>query len=459
MARGGGRGVDDEGAAGAGRTRGAGRRGAVIAVGLVAICAGAAHLLGRMVGSGGAPGPAGSSQAGGAAPSAGAPAIQWKRVHHETFDAPFGEPPLWTEDTYGDASPWNVDVFDDDGAYFRERGGAAFEAGLASFRSFRKAFAYGEDGWLTVELYGRDEDRDGVPESGGHFLAEGGKALLVSKRHTDGAIVRSTAPLPPRYRLRVTVSEVRFGGADNGSFVHGGKINGYDGDESAAPWRLPVNGQPPPPALSDNGVYFLCIVDFARPAPHNNVFIHHHRKVVLDTDNNFWNGQSWSKILVPGTATPVMDGSRYAGLVWLRGDDFGNDRVGNDFISWTTKGFYVDTVFADKYLPDEAYTYTIERDGTGYTLSIEGRFAYGGRTRYEARRAFEDVPPVWHYNQTVAEGPRGKYNQQRSYGGQPYETWPAEASYPDVLLFGDPHINYYEGSARYDDLELWLPEE
>lgn len=402
--------------------------------------------------------PAGSM---GGAPSAvpGAPEIRWKRVYRETFDQPFAEPAAWTEDTYGDASPWHVDVFDEDGAYFREHGGAAFEAGLAGFRSFRKSFTHGQDGWLTAELYGRDEDRDGHPESGGRFTAEDGRAVLRSARHTDGAILRSTAPLPPRYRLRVTVSGVRFGGTVDGQWEHGGKINGYDGDESAGPWRLPIGGKPPPPALTDNGVYFLCIVDHPRAAPHNNVFIHHHRKVVLDTDNNHWQGKSWSKILRPGTTEPVMDGSRYAGLVFLRGDDFGNDRVGNEFISWTTSGFHVDTVFPDKYLPEETYTFTIERDGMGYTMSIEGRFAHGGTTRLAARRAFEGPPPIWHYNQTPADGPRGRWNQRRAYGGEPYDTWPADAGYPDVLLLGDPHINYYEGSARYDDLELWLPDE
>ena len=46
----------------------------------------------------------------------GAPAsIRWRRVHHETFDAPFAQPP-WIEDTYGDASPYHVDMFDEDEA-------------------------------------------------------------------------------------------------------------------------------------------------------------------------------------------------------------------------------------------------------------------------------------------------------------------------------------------------------
>ncbi len=90
-------------------------------------------------------------------------AIRWRLVHHETFDAPFANPP-WVEDAYGEASPYHVDAFDEDGAFFVARGGATFTANLARFRSFRRASQYGEDGWLTVELYGRDSDRDGVPE-------------------------------------------------------------------------------------------------------------------------------------------------------------------------------------------------------------------------------------------------------------------------------------------------------
>src|SRR5262249_44346565 len=74
-------------------------------------------------------------------------------VQHETFDTPFAEPTAWTEDPYGDASPYNVDAFDEDGDFFRERGGTTFAQGLKQFRSFRKSFRYGTGGWLTVELY------------------------------------------------------------------------------------------------------------------------------------------------------------------------------------------------------------------------------------------------------------------------------------------------------------------
>src|SRR4051794_30324996 len=84
-----------------------------------------------------------------AADRSAADAIRWRLVHHETFDLPFATP-RWIEDTYGDGSPYHVDEFDEDGAFFTERGGTTFAANLARFRSFRSSTRYGEDGWLTV---------------------------------------------------------------------------------------------------------------------------------------------------------------------------------------------------------------------------------------------------------------------------------------------------------------------
>src|SRR6185503_13801751 len=124
--------------------------------------------------------------------SAAPTGTRWRLVQRETFDAPFAEPKEWIEDRYGADSPYHVDAYDEDGAFFREHGGARFVEGLAAFRSFRKSYRYGEGGWLTVELYGRDSDRDGVPESGGRIKSEHGKARCVSSRHYDGAILRST---------------------------------------------------------------------------------------------------------------------------------------------------------------------------------------------------------------------------------------------------------------------------
>jgi hypothetical protein len=31
--------------------------------------------------------------------------------------------------------------------------------------------------------------------------------------------------------------------------------------------------------------------------------------------------------------------------------------------------------------------------------------------------------------------------------------------HPDHFFFGDPHINFYEGTAEFDDLDFYLPDE
>jgi hypothetical protein len=390
--------------------------------------------------------------------------IRWRRVHHETFDAPFANPP-WVEDTYGDASPYHVDMFDDDGAFFTERGGAAFAANLARFRSFRRSSRYGEGGWLTVELYGRDSDRDGVPETGGQFVSAGGAARLTSTRHYDGAILRSTEPLPARYRIEVTVAGIDFGGTRDGKWTHGRKINGYDGDEIADPWFFRDRDPTPRPAIGGNGVYFLCITDYPRPAPHNNIFIHHHRKVVMDTDNNdnglasgAPSGETWSKVWNPRTGRGETDGSHYISMIWLDGTRFGHDWWGNEFVSYTPGGWQTGATFADKYLDGERYRFTIERDGERYTMSVTGRFHHGGVTTYRGSRRFRDPPVTWHYNQTAAEY-AADHDELRRIGATEIHTWPAGSAYPDYFFFGDPHINFYEGTAEFDDLDLYLPDE
>lgn len=408
----------------------------------------------------------GPAPRGAPSPERGTPEpIRWRLVHHETFDAPFAKP-RWVEDTYGDTSPYHVDAFDEDGAFFTERGGATFTANLKRFRSFRSAAPYGEDGWLTIELYSRDSDRDGVPETGGQFVSEHGVAKLVSTRHYDGAIIRSTEPLPARYRVEVTVGNIGFGGARDGQWTHDGKINGYDGDEVADPWFFRDGDPAPRPAITQNGLYFLCITDYARPAPHNNVFIHHHRKVVMDTDNNE-NGLlpgavhgPWSMVWNPETRRGEPDGSHYVSMLWLDGRHFGHDWFGNDFVSFTPGGWQTtDTIFTDKYLDDERYRFTIERDGERYTMSVTGRFHYGGVTTYRGSRQFREPPVTWHYNQTAAEYAPIEHDEVRHYGGVELHTWPAGSAYPDHFFFGDPHINFYEGTAEFDDLDLYLPDE
>lgn len=407
-----------------------------------------------------------TSRAAAAPERTAAQAIRWRLVHHETFDLPFAAP-VWIEDTYGDDSAYHVDDFDEDGAFFTERGGSTFVANLRRFRSFRSSSRYGDDGWLTVEAYGRDSDRDGIPETGGQFASVDGAARLTSTRHYDGAIIRSTDPLPARYRVEVTVSDIAFGGARDGDWTQRGKVNGYDGDEVADPWLFRDDDPTPRSATTQNGLYFLCITDYDRPAPHNNVFIHHHRKVVMDTDNNHYDTAAdspvqgtWSKVWNPQTQRGEPDGSHYVSMLWLDGESFGNDWYGNRFVSFTPVGWETsEPIFTDKYVDGERYRFAIERDGDRYTMSVSGRFYYGGITTYRASREFRESPVTWHYNQTSGEYAPADHDEVRRYSGAEHHTWPAGSAYPDYFLFGDPHINFYEGTAVFDDLDLYLPGE
>ena len=64
---------------------------------------------------------------------------------------------------------------------------------------------------------------------------------------------------------------------------------------------------------------------------------------------------------------------------------------------------------------------------------------------------------TWHYNQTPGEYGPPHLNQSRAFGGAERGTWPPGSAYPDYFFFGDPHINFYEGSADFDDVKLYVP--
>jgi hypothetical protein len=254
-------------------------------------------------------------------------------------------------------------------------------------------------------------------------------------------MIRSTRPLPPRYRIEVRVTDVRFGG----DFP----ANGLRGDETGDPWWRG-------PAL-DNGVYFLCITD-VRPAPHNNVFLHHHRKVVMDTDNNGADGEPWSQVFDRGRGAPVVDGSRYVSMIWLNGETFGKDTIGNPFYSYTRGGFFEDAIFVDNYLEREHYDFAIERDDDGFTLEARGRFRRGGVTTYRAKHDARAHPVTWHYNRSADEYAPPDFDEIRRYGDRDMHTWPKGSAYEEWFFFGDPHINWYAGSAEFDDLKFYVPD-
>ncbi len=438
--------------------------------------------------------------------------INWKLLHNESFEEEFAPPKEWAIDDYTQQD----DIFFGENGYgvqelWRQVGGkdglSTFYNELTSFTSFRQSYYYGEtelvDGkevpWLTVETYGRGESGATEPSSGGQaVLSPTGGAQLICDKHTDAVMLRSTNPLPNTYRLEITVKDMNLGGKNydenywedphwtQEAWTSNGKMNGYDEktalDLKAGPWRPSgdkLNPDDPfAPAYDQNGGYFLSIVDYPDPKPHNNLFLHHHRKVAMDFDNNVdfidgWGGP-WSKVW-NGTKY-VDDGSRYISMLWANGNH-PNIPDKHTFLQYLQTGqkFYtftpdeeqtprINTVeMVDKYIPGEEYTFAIERTKDYYEMSVTGNFFYGGQTTYSHRKAHLPSPDngntvTWHFNQTTDElngytPPNDKFTLM----DKTLETWPKDATYPDYFFAGMPHINYYSGSMTFTNIKLYVP--
>ncbi len=214
------------------------------------------------------------------------------------------------------------------------------------------------------------------------------------------------------------------------------------GQETAEPWW-------PDSAVTQNGFYELAILDTV-PGTHNNTWIHHHRKVVIDSDNNYppwmevWNGSQF----VQSGEHPIMmfavDG---------RGPD--SAQSGKPFLAWSDGAWQKDQIRAvDSYLPGEWYDVSIERFDTRFTLTVSGRFRYGGQTTYQATvDAAQNC--IWHFNRTAAEDASACADSTPydTLGAQ-YPQWPPDTTWPDWFMFGDPHENFYMGEVYYDDVKL-----
>ena len=414
-------------------------------------------------------------------------ASKWRLKYVEQFGAPVGRDVTWELDDRSE--PYGP--FDDDGEAFHVKGGEVFAAALDSFDTYRASFAFGRDGWLTAELVTRDHDRTGalgqVPSFRDAVVPGVGKVGYFDiPSNTDGALVRPTEPLPERYRIEYELVTLDFGGPRGGQWNYDGLINGYgaDGCKTQHPWTATV-GQPASPAYCDfadvrgeNGFYFLGIVDYPDPSPRNNVFIHDRRKVVMD---QYQVSHSW------GANYDVCDpttGQTYShhdarslssipiNMLFLTDDNQRNTGfVYNEFMMETDCGFFhgsdpgVNIVSVGALRPDllpgETYRFAIERTGTSYVQEVSGTFLHGPDTLRFERDFVEDGHPIWHYNQTpdeydgefdrqhVIDGPHGSHDM----GG----LWPAGSAYPDYFIIGNPHSNYYEGSASITDLRLYVP--
>lgn len=325
----------------------------------------------------------------------------WKVLYEENFEDPAallkGSAPAWVADAYQ-----NTDEYSDGGSYFRQ-------LGVKPPLAFRAEGPFGKNGWLTVAAYSRSSLTkfsdlfEVVPDPAdpkNHVLR------VASPKHTDGLVIRPTKPLPAKYRVCVRVGFASFGDGKPGG------RNGYAGGETDEPWS---NGD----AAEENGFYWLTILD-ATPRPHNNVWIHHHRKVVIDSDNNkaawtnIWEGNRW-----------VADGQHPIMMFGVDKDGADDDSTGRPFLSWSNGALQPSGLIraVDAYKDNTWYSACIARDEDAFVLTVSGDFKWGGQQTYVG------TIPV---NRVYAAG----------------------AGVPDFFMFGDPHNNYYEGSVYYDDVKL-----
>ncbi|MCL2588701.1 MAG: S-layer homology domain-containing protein, partial [Oscillospiraceae bacterium] len=381
------------------------------------------------------------------------------------------------------------------------------------------------------------------PENaGGRFEIVDGRARVIAEHVYDAALISNTDPLPPVYRIQITVSNIDAGGR-NIDPATGREINNSDNSIAAwtdtdgvynglrnlepgtNPWRPNMDTNAVGSTGSTNGMYFLAIGDYFNPMPNNNDFIHHRRKIAMDVNSH--RSDPWSGIWCPEEERHVMDGSRYVSMIWLTdawrtanvapenggwgagtpltpgpasGQWLGGPHTtitvntgtmgwgqrntwlnnGNPFYTYTQVGRHYgawDTFMVDKYLPDEAYIFTVERTPEYFRLSVSGYFAIGGETTYtHTKFHLPDNDPTsprfnmgqgtWRFNQTPEElqgwEPHSaivRFENANTGEYLYYETWPTDTGNPCFFFFGLPHVQHYIATADFDDLKLWVAEE
>ncbi len=351
----------------------------------------------------------------------------WKLIYQEDFEnIKVIHTEKWQKDDFPDD-----DKFSENGRYFSERL-------IKPPQAYRLTTHFGQTslshtGWLTAESYtlNRNTDQSALLSIQLDPVNKNNKVLkLSSPNHTDATLIRSSEQLQGRYRVSLKVGFPNFGSGE--------KLNGYDGDERANPWLDQSS-------TSENGFYWLAITDTV-PRPHNNIWLHHHRKIVIDSDNHF---PAWSQVW---NGTEFIDSGKHPIMLFaLNGNGETDPLNGKPFISfshsqWQRSG---QIKAVDSYLTDQWYELVIERNKNQVTVQISGHFKYGGEKKYTAEIDLNQQC-VWHYNRAFDhKNPNCKIDSESG-----------DKIWPDYFFFGDPHINFYEGEVSYDDikLEMWREE-
>ncbi|PSK89674.1 hypothetical protein CLV63_12568 [Murinocardiopsis flavida] len=407
----------------------------------------------------------------------------WKLVHAEDFSRfkPAGDTG-WKPDKDGPGSPYDVDGYDNDGEYFKTIGGEAFEEHLAGIDLYRRSFEFGKGGWLTAELATRDKG-EGVGKGGPSFSRKvldgaGPAGYFDNPGHNDAVVVRSTDELPAEYRVEVTLKTIDFGGQRNGEWDYDGKVNGYQptGCTTNFPWGASGDFTPEECDWFDitkdsNGFYFLSIMDYARPAPHNNVFIHNHRKVVMDGYNRYkytGNGLRYCDA-ESGELQPYEWGSgNGVNMIFMNKDRRYANQPGTEYVMHSECGTEVgggivsQADLMPEMMPEQSYEFAVERRSDSYVLELKGEFRHVGERTLRYEQEFDDgVNPLWHHNRKAGDY-NGEHNADWTYPSPngtyvDEDVWPKGSAYPDYFLIGQPHMNFYEGSAHIDDIRMYVP--
>ncbi|MDG4820612.1 discoidin domain-containing protein [Asanoa sp. WMMD1127] len=422
----------------------------------------------------------------------------WTLLYNESFANPIntGNAP-WVRETY--AQPFDT-IMDDNGQWYRNDYGPAWTTAFNSFRTYRKEFPVGQNGWLTASLSARDWNADGVIETPPSLTREQLGSEWVAKMnvpdHTGGVILRPSQQLPDYYRVEYKLKTIDFGGKRNGSINYGGRINGYSatGCKTQHPWG---EGSDSPGWSGDasvpycewqdvragnygyNGFHFMSIVDFANPAPRNNHFWHYRRKVLMDSFSQHPDrvgSGTGGRVCDSNTNTyyNYRDGNFNTVNMWISGMPNWNPGRGglagnSQWFMTSCSGGVAEQQLSSaaelqpELMPNTFYTFAIERDATGYVLEASGNFARVGQKTLRFHRPFVvNNNPIWHYNVKASEY-NGQFNGnlvQNDYNGSTTwpNQWPSGSAYPDWFVIGDLYTNVYEGSASLTDVRLYVPE-
>ena len=410
----------------------------------------------------------------------------WRLIRSEKFNRPMraGNDTGWFPNKDEKGTGYDVDAYDNDGEFFQTFGGDAFREHLAGLGLYRRSYTVGKKGWLTVELAARDREGDGRPDNVPSFRRTRSRALgsvgtFNVPDHNSAVVLRSTDPLPAEYRIEVTLRAIDFGGQRNGTWDYDGKTNGYrpDGCKTIYPWPGSPDADYRPAecdwfdvTTDSNGYYFLSIMDYPA-APHNNVFVHQRRKVVMDGYNRYQYTGTGLRYCDPGSGgfQPYEWGSgNGVNMLFMTPERRYRSSPGTQYFMQSECGTeYGGAIVSQadlipEMMPELTYTFAIERLDGHYTLEVSGNFRNVGWATYRYSQPFDDGKhPIYHYNQSADEYD-GRYNQDWTYtaGERTFvdpDIWPAGSAYPDYFMMGIPHMNFYEGTASIDDVQLYIP--